>query len=264
MKRCWLCDIRPIDMVKKPLCHLCYSLCRERKMLHIFPTFNSESRTVNNALIKYGQGFMSDLEFLKSGGTTLAAVGLKYGLSRERIRQLYPIFFGEKYGWVVRERHGMLEIKKEKDYNEKMKFENRLNRAKKNCSIYTGIVAENLFKNKCEFLGYTVKMMNGHHLYDAEVNGIPVDIKSRTESAIYVKCKSNQKYYHFNTTDKQRKAVRFFPFLLFDENSWYIFPVDVVGKSKTFFVPKYDIEYCGYHKYRDIQKYREAWHLLKG
>ncbi len=262
MERCWLCDIRPIDMELKPLCHLCYSLCRKKKVLHIFPLINSENKTITRLMDKYGQGFDDDMEVLRSGQTTLAKIGNKYGLSRERIRQIYPKFFKEEYTEVAHGKHVATLARKEKEYEEHMVFDNRLKRAKKNCTTYIGIIAENLFKNKCESLGYAVKMMNGHHINDAEVNGIPVDIKSRTESAIYGKCKSHQKYYHFNTTDKQRKAVKFFPFFLFDENSWYIFPVEEI-KSNTFFVPKYDIEYNGYHKYRDIQKYREAWHLLK-
>ncbi len=264
MERCWLCDIRPIDMELKPLCHSCYSLCRKKRVLHIFPTVNSENKTIIKAIDKYGDGFRDDMDLLRSGGTTLAKVGNKYGLTRERIRQVYPKFFGEKYTEVTHCRKVANKVKKEKLYEEKMRFDNRLNRAKKNCPTYTGIVAENLFRNKCESLGYKVKMMNGNHLYDAEVNGIPVDIKSNTESAIFVKCKSRQKYYHFNTTDKQKGAVKFFPVFLFDENSWYILPVGLLNKIKTYYIPKYDIEYAGSHKYRDIQKYREAWHLLKG
>jgi len=264
MERCWLCDIRPIDMVHKPLCHSCYSLCRKKKLLQIFPTLNSENKTIKKTLKKYGDGFLCDMESLRSCETTLAAKGNKYGLSRERMRQLYLIFFGEKYSGVAHAKVIANGIKRDKETIEKDKFENRIKRAKKNCSIYTGIVAENLFKSKCESLGYNVKMISGKNIYDADVNGYPVDVKSRTESAIYAKCKTRQKYYHFNVSKKQRNLVKFFPFFLFDENSWYIFPVGALGKCNTFFVPKYDLEYGQYHKYRDIQKYREAWHLLKG
>uniref|UniRef100_A0A6H1Z5S5 Putative sigma-70 region domain containing protein n=1 Tax=viral metagenome TaxID=1070528 RepID=A0A6H1Z5S5_9ZZZZ len=204
------------------------------------------------------------MESLRAGETTLAKVGDSHGLTRERIRQIYKLYWGEKYTVTVTTRAERREKEKEEEKREYGLFENRVNRAKKNCSTYTGIVAENLFKDKCESLGYDVKMMNGHYLYDAEVNGIPVDVKSRTESAIYVKCKSNQKYYHFRTTDKQRAAVKFYPFLLFDEGSWYIIPVEILGKGRTFFVPKYDITYSGKNRYKELQKYREAWHLLAG
>jgi hypothetical protein len=258
---CWLCDIRPIESKKRPLCMLCYRRCHERHLLHIFPLFKSANITKKKAVEKFGKFFVVDLEILRSGETTLRAVGEKYGVSRERIRQLYNIFFEEKYTMTVEERAKRLKLTAMKEDAEKQKFENRMNRAKKHCTTYTGIIAENLFREKCKSLGYDVEMQRGHFVFDAKVNGIAIDIKCGS-NARRTSPESKQRYYNFNTTDKQREAVKYFPFYLIDEDSWYILPASVISKT-AFHIPKYDITHGKFHKYRDIQQYREAWHLLK-
>jgi hypothetical protein len=240
----------------------CYRRCHERHLLHIFPLFNSAPKSKDKAINKYGDSLAESMNELQEGKTTLSKVGNQYGLSRERIRQLYQIFFDEKYTAAVEKRSAVrTETKNELDRTNQI-FENRLNRAKKHCNSYIGIVSENIFNEKCKSLGYVVEMQRGGNVYDAKVNGIPVDIKCCTSAHRTGRRGDRQLYYHFNTTKKQHDAVKFFPFYLLDENAWYIIPVSEVNKI-SFHLPKYDIEYNGNHRYQDVQKYREAWHLLK-
>jgi hypothetical protein len=257
---CWLCETFPIEAIKKPLCKGCYQACRSKNLLHIFPTTNSEQRSKQTAINKYGSAFLEDMNTLRQGDTTLVCVGNKYGLSRERVRQLYQSFFNEAYTFVAKEKKSAnhkIRIQKHIEYN---KFENRLNRSKKHCSCYTGIIAEHLFNEKCKVFGYVVEMHTG--LFDATVNGIPVDVKSRSR-ARHSANKGTQLYYNFHSRLKQRRAINFVACYLIDEDSWYIVPSSQFT-GNTFYIPKYDLDHGTYHKYRDIQKYREAWHLLKG
>lgn len=261
---CWLCEIRPIESIKKPLCKGCYQACRKKKLLHIFPTTNQDLDGKTNAINKYGSGLIRDMNILRSGNTTLINIGNKYGISRERIRQLYPMFFGENYTPTVKRRIETRKTLEQIKDKEKHLFENRLSRAQKHCNSYTAIIAENLFLQKCKILGYDITMERGNFLYDATVNGIPVDVKSCSAASNYQRYHTgHQLYYHFNSRKKQRESVKFFPFYLFDCDIWYIIPAKNLN-SQTYFLPKYDTNYNGMHKYREVQKYREAWHLLKG
>jgi hypothetical protein len=257
---CWLCETHPIYSVKRPLCEGCYKACRKKNLLHIFPLTNENSRA--RAIERFGCDFLPDMETLREGKATLTAIGGKYGVSRERIRQLFEIVFSEKYTTTVTVKKDIASKKRKAADTEKHIFENRLNRAKKSGNSYTGLLAEELFRKKCIDLGFSIEMCRGGFAYDAIVNGIPVDIKSRTEAALYCKKGAKQKYYHFSTNKIQRGKVRFFPFYLIDEDLWYIIPSGIV-KCEAFYIPKYDITYAGSHKYQDLQKYREAWNLLE-
>ena len=262
INQCWLCEFRPIEAAKKPLCWGCYSLCRVKGLLDIFPTTDSGSTSRLRAIKKYGQSLLEDMEYLQSGRTTLATIGSRYSLTRERVRQLYSIFFGEKYTEAVRKKTSLRKERVQRDDYERNLFPNRHSRAKKSGPRYTGMIAEKLFLEKSESIGYVVEMARGGAVYDATVNGIPVDIKCGSAAVLCWK-RGKQLYYHFGTRKKQREIVKYFPFYLIDQDLWYIIPSKEL-KGEAYFVPKYDIDYKGHHKYRDIQKYREAWHLLKG
>lgn len=259
---CWLCETRPITSLKKPLCHGCYSLCRKRRLLHIFPMREGSCDTRERTIKRYGPPFLADMESLQAGNDTLTAVGKRYGLSRERIRQLYKIFYGMEYTAIVLKKLEVLADQRKKADIEKNIFENRFKRASKNHNTYVAIMAEKIFLEKCKNLGYSIEMMRGHFLWDATVNGIPVDIKTCSVAANYTG-KGKQIYYRLGTNNKQKAAVKYFPLYLVDEDSWYIIPAHKVT-SDNYFIPKYDSDLPTSYKYKDVQQYREAWHLLKG
>jgi len=284
MEACWLCEINPISSKIKPLCHFCYSACRIKGLLHIFPSLHSNENSKASAIQKYGMSLQDNMDILSNGRSTLDIVGKKYGITRERVRQLYYIFFGEKYSSVVSKKiesnkaireenagkHSVevqerkkirLRLREEK-IEEFQDFDNRLNRIKKNCTTYIGIIAEHLFREKCKSFGYEVEMQKGGHVFDAKVNGIAVDVKSRTTAVIYSNS-NKQPYYYFHSKEKQRNKIKFLALYLQDEDSWYILPSSIV-KGRRVSIPKYDVPGHGCHRYRDLQQYREAWHLLKG
>lgn len=260
---CWLCDIRAIESKRKPLCALCYTLCNKKNLLHIFPSFSNNSQKAMKAVSKYGYGLKEDMELLNSGETTLAEIGKKHGLSRERIKQMFPFFYDKPYTDVVLERKGANRAKAGEEKKKRKTMESRMERAKKNCPSYTGIVAENIFYQKCIALGYDVEMTSG--TVDSTVNGHRVDVKSAT-LAKKMAGAVNQAYYHCHSRTKQYEQTNFYACYLYDIGIWYIIPKSFIRKqadgSGTIYIPKYDVEYNGYHRYKDFLPYREAWHLL--
>lgn len=260
---CWLCDIRPIESSRKPLCKTCYTFCHKRNLLHIFPSTTHRDKRIMAALEKYGYGFMDDMKVLERGESTLQNVASKYGISRERVRQIFEIFFDKKYTETVNARQSYHEEVKAKKRIDNNKFENRFVRAKKNCNTYVGIVAEHIFYEKCKSLGYYVCMKTGN--YDADVNEFKVDVKSATHAVSMAKA-GKQKYYRLSSRNKQYDIVDYYAFYIYENGAWYILPKTLLAKADKkyygFYVPKYDITYRGFHKYRDLQQYREAWHLL--
>jgi len=262
---CWLCDIRPVESPIKPLCKGCYRFCHKRNLLHIFPSFNNNDKKIARAVKKYGESVKDDMKLLEAGETTLAAVGEKNGISREMVRNLFPVFFGKPYSDVKPIKREVNAKKKCAKLRERKTIESKFKRYKKNSRTYTGLVAENLFNQKCLALGYDVDMHGG--VIDATVNGLLVEVKSAT-SSFKTRGSKIQRYYHFPTRAEQIAKADYYACLMFDVDTWYIVPRSLLkihkGGDSSIQIPKHDVEYGSHHKYKDMQQYREAWHLLAG
>ena len=256
---CWLCDIRPIESKKRPLCKLCYSRCHERHVLHIFPLLDKREEKIQRATRKYGKDFANDVINIQG---SLVGVGNKYGITREMVRQYYFSFTGNKYTDVVVDRAGNRQRKNEEDRRERRKFENRFKAHKKNGSAFIGIVAENIFQQKCKSVGHDVLMMGPREIFDAKVNGLNVDVKCATFSKRSCQ-KSSALYYRFQTNKKQRDAVDYFAFYLLDVDTWYIIPKTAVS-GLMFHLPKFLTAHGKGAKFSNCIPYKEAWHLLAG
>jgi len=240
-------------------------MCNKKHLLHIFPSFNDIDRKKMSAINKYGYGFKEDMELLVEGKTTLAAVGERHGLTRQRVWQIFPVFSGgQKYGNIVDVKKTIAAKNNEEKKRVRKTVASRLDRYKRGSSVYTGLIAENIFANKCKALGYGVEVTGG--VVDFTVNGLRVDVKSCVQSRKSARS-INQRFYTFPSREKQYQEADFYAVLLFDIDTWYIIPKSELtapkeGKGACFNIPKYDVEYNGYHRYGDLLKYREAWHLL--
>jgi len=89
--RCLLCDINSIQSKLRPLCWGCYATCKRAGLLHLFPLKEQKERMVERAIRKHGIAFVQDLQSKR----TLQSIGVQYGLSRERIRQIRQILLSE-------------------------------------------------------------------------------------------------------------------------------------------------------------------------
>ncbi len=258
-EKCWMCEINEIEMKRRPLCHSCYKTCREKDMLFMFSLQDIKERTCKFVTNKYGKDFLNDMNSLKDVNITLEMIGDKYNVSRELIRQLYPKIYGIPYTEIVKDNKEERSIKILTERKAKLHIESKIKRYKKDGNCYKGIVGEYIFYKKCLELKFNISpRCFGKHIYDADVNGFKVEIKSVTKTAPKPH-KQNQEYYHLSPKKKQIEVCDFFAIYISCENFWYILPKHIV-KSEGLFIPKY--EQYGNGKYQELQQYREAWHLL--
>jgi hypothetical protein len=258
---CFACNINKIEMKRRPLCKSCYQTSKSNGIMELFPLINCKEKTINGIMEKYGSKFLEDIESLRGGCLTLKKIGDIYGITRERIRQIYVRIYDEPYTVIV---------EKKKEYNKKaeeeyrlfrLHIERKLKRCKQSGNIFKATISEYTFYKKCLSLGYDVSMRTfGHHVYDSDVNGYKIEIKTSTHPKIYYK-NSKQEYYHANIRKEQTDIIDFLAFYISDDDFWYIVPRSVLSGSEGFFAPKYGE--IGRGRYQEIQKYREAWHLLE-
>jgi len=102
--KCLSCRIKEAESVYRQLCRGCYTDHHKKGTLDRFPKLPARDGKIRRAAERHGEGFIDDMNTLSKGGTTLACVGNKYGVTREAIRQLYVVFFGEPYTNVVKRR----------------------------------------------------------------------------------------------------------------------------------------------------------------
>ncbi len=116
---CRLCHKYYVSSKKRPLCQRCYTVCRNVSirginLLQFFPIYNGKETTSKNMIAKYSEEFLADLQnFAANDKLTLRAVGDKYGLTRERIRQIYNRIMPQTYTEIVSRR-------KEKKFSNQM------------------------------------------------------------------------------------------------------------------------------------------------
>ena len=258
---CWMCNLNKIEMIMRPLCRSCYKTATKEDMLFMFPIQGTAEKTKDGLVKKYGPQILVDIESLKHSLVTLREIGDRFGLTRERIRQIYKRIYDIEYTEVVNKRKG---IRTEAHSSERLlrsQIENKLKRIKTDSACFKGVMAEFLFYKKCDLLGYDVALRGfGKHIYDADVNGLKVEIKS-CHSHKKMHPKSNQTYYHINPKQKQLNIVDFLAIFIAPENFWYILPKREFTKADSIYIP-FD-EKFGNGRYQYLQQYRNAWELLK-
>lgn len=90
MELCGTCNQNPVSVFKWNECESCYAKRVYEKKGPYYKRCSPET-VKKNALKKYGKSFLRDLE----SDPNFAEIGKKYGLSRQRVHQIYQILFGE-------------------------------------------------------------------------------------------------------------------------------------------------------------------------
>ena len=102
-KPCIRCEKREVEIITRGLCHPCYTWLHHHQELDNFPKqFTLQKK--NRFLTHYSPELLGDLQALIVGAGTLTAVGKKYGVSRERARQLFHILIGFPFTYVKKVR----------------------------------------------------------------------------------------------------------------------------------------------------------------
>jgi len=215
-------------------------------------------------LKRYGIEFFNDLDrATQNPFFNLTDIGDKYGLTRERIRQIYKVIYGGPFNPVKKDKRATLEIGDPciNDPRRKVaEYKKGLQRI--------GAKSELLVFKKCKKLGFDVRP-RCEQITDLWVNGHIIDVKSCTlQSQPHL-----SKYYHFSIRPKQFELCDFFICHIVPENSFYIIPKEKIHRRKAFLNGKSVSIYIRdemvksgknlYSKNDNYKPFKEAWNLLK-
>lgn len=253
---------REIFVERRGLCRNCYQWARRNNQLNLFPKEKLSPK--HRYLFRYPGLDVSLKRLSYDTSTTLESVAKQYGVSRERIRQIYQELFDTPYTNCLAE--------KTKIRKEIFRTKKRAKREQYRQNIYLRLITYNngqakrgtliewIVYQRCLDLGYDVKVGDTNTI-DLLVNGLRVEVKSRNNAAIGSKT-SKILYYKFNIRDKQSELADYFVLYVAPKNEFYIVPNDKKGicKSRLINIPEHET-YTATSKH-EMPKYLEAWYLL--
>ena len=257
---CKECERRPVLNIKRQLCAACYHKIRRRDGFKKIPSYIKKAHTIRNLRKKYGVQFIKDMKALKTQQyLSLNAVGVKHGLTRERVRQIFKIIYNESYG--------KYETKKAKERKESEATvcvhdpRRKVADYKKDSGVYRGALAEKLFMEQCEALGFNVEIPCGKS-FDIIINGFIVDVKS-CASARKMSDKNTVEYYNFSARSHQRTKCDFFACYIVERDVFYIIPNPDKGvvfkKTRSFYISKEKTDYYSsinaHHEHKNMFNY---------
>jgi hypothetical protein len=100
-KLCVRCGKREIKCVVRGLCNPCYTWLHHHGCLDDYPKQFPLPKK-NRFLTHYSPELLGDLQALIVGAGTLTEVGKKYGVSRERVRQMFHTLIGFPFTYIVK------------------------------------------------------------------------------------------------------------------------------------------------------------------
>lgn len=176
---------------------------------------------------RYGTEFLEDLEKCRTNPFwNLAAVGRKYGISRERVRVLYKKVYNEHYQPKKTEliRRKNTELSCSNDPRNKVNF------IPSDSPQGKGAFAEREFLQRCEAFGFNVEIPCSRSV-DLYVNGCSVDVKSSTKT--HQTSPHNSVHYHlYSLKGEQIDKAEFFACYHPKEDSFFIIPNKWKGYNK--------------------------------
>jgi AraC-like DNA-binding protein len=218
------------------------------------------SQALMRQVQKYGAEFAEDLEALKTRQFwTLTEMGKKYGITRERVRQIFKRTYGESFRTYQK--------KKTKDLRAELrttgcKFHpiNKLQLSKGlESNISKGLAGEVLVAKKAQEFGYEV---NGYTstVVDMQINGYAVEIKTCFCQSKTVKG-AKVRYYRAAISKKQLGILDYLIVVVPMMSAFYIIPREHLGAGPNIYIPtKKSTASNAQNRYH---QFRDAWHLLK-
>ena len=240
---------------KYKLCLFCY-----RDIFNLAKSKSPRVSMLNRKVKQFGEEFLDDLHALETRPFfTLTDFGNKYGLSRERIRQIYFK--------LSRKNFRAVRGKKSRKIREETKSlgcvnDPRYKFAEYKCgknNVRKGAKAEKLFYDECINRGFLVSILCDRGI-DIKVNGYLIDVKSCYKSRLLPGAKTKRMYFAFS--EKQRDEADFLVCYSHELGCFYIIPKkEFLSGGLSLSIP---IKEDGYHNCKNRYKqYKEAWHLLK-
>lgn len=270
--RCCWCDSKPIHNLKWRLCIKCYRNLRAKSVIDTNPSFckpgQQRERVVSNLLSKYGLPILDDLEALKNQtqDQSLLGVGLKYGLTRERVRQLFKIYHGFPFTRIITNRKVRNLVMAKESNAIGCKNDPRQKDAyykAGDSSVRRSVRTELAVFKKCEQLGYVVHA-NRAKTVDLTINGYLCDVKSCFTARSYgLPETAHRRYYRFALSKKQLSTCDYIIACIADISETYILPRSVfANKGRSIYIPANESRYNRSRNMNNLGEYKDAWHLL--
>jgi hypothetical protein len=221
-KICQFCGKRQVAIKKYKICRPCYSrwirtgkTAPSKRGRPVVP----HAKWREKIRLEKGDEFIKDLKAVrKNPYLTLNDLGVKYGLTRERIRQIYKKYFSAPYTKALKRK--ALALKEDISCSKDPR--NKVNNYKKGTHIHYAAEIEKLFLETCEHVGLDVSP-SCDTSSDLVVNGKKVEVKSARTASQAVKG-ANTKYFSYNVPEREIKSCDFIAAHQPELNLFYIIP----------------------------------------
>lgn len=256
---CLVCKKSKITNQKWGLCKGCYGFLYRKDLLgeHIYTKKISLPSMANRLKDKYGKSLLKDMALLyKNPAYTLTRVGLKHGVTREYIRQIFKKLYKVTYKYAL--------SKKSKKYHEDIGCANDpryivVCHSSKSSFYKTAVVTNDVWKIANQN-GWKIELSCSKKYGDIVINGYRVAIRLCKKPRKY----TSKKYYYLFRINKN-EFVDFFILHTGDTKRWFIIPSVVLNGSVNIYV-RDDVGYYTNGKREDSKKwlcFENAWHFLE-
>jgi len=259
---CIECEANPIWIKKWNLCKKCYERSLRTGVIVAnsdpFPGYKLD-RFKKSLAKRYSQSIFKDFDYIKNVPLqTLARIGVKYGFSRERARQIFHELYGYNLGHTGPKKTKIIEKEKADSKclmnDPRRKVADYVNYP---CSVSKGVKYEKLFYTECEKRGHDIDIICDSAV-DIKINGLYVDVKSSIK--IFNPNRSIEYgYHHYNISSKQRKLCDFIACWHGSEAKFFIIPISAI-LSNVFYIRAVKSDHCTAKNL--YWEYRDAWNLL--
>lgn len=268
MEKCCECHKKPIYIKKWGLCANCYTTLRRHGKLPIFKraTIYEKRAAMRLRLTKkYGHEILEDFELLFTKPFwNHKAIAEKYGISRERVRQLFKALYGKEWRKVNAKKK--IAIQKEiKSMGGRCHPLNRMAGNDKDTYVYRGAVGEWAVMQKAQDIGLQVKPVQTRN-FDLLISNIPVEVKCC--SIPFKTSDINHKgYWRFRVQNDRNQSV-FTILYVKPKKQFYILPTRILSGPQVYIRvdeadDASDKTYKGRKPAIDFQKYKERWDYLE-
>lgn len=263
---CHYCEIKPIEMKRRPLCKECYQFLHKENSLDQYPLIPRTSAFKSALVKKYGPGIIDDFDNVLSCEIKgLIEIAKKYGFTREYARQVFEKIYGFHYTVIKNKK---LSHKKKQQYIMRLKKKNPTYKVEhyKDGLCKRGAIAEKRVLDICSALGYIVSPYAEDNSIDMIINNYLVEVKSAWRRC-YVGGKNTTELYRFQILDSQRKAD-FIICHIEPINKFFIIPKNIYPKGRYIYITEQksnkwlfgNTEHISENKY---WQFLERWDLLK-
>lgn len=256
-------------MKRRPLCKECYQELHKAGLLNEFPLMDANELFRSKLTEKYGKEIFTDFEnLLNQNDVSMYDISKKYGLTRERVRQLFEKIFKFHFTVIKNQRKEQRKLKVELDRqlrkNPCVKVD-RFNSGDSN--LYKGVLAEKKVYDICNALGYEIKPYKPSQAIDLVINDYMVDVKS-CYSTIFTSKGQTTRQFHFTISNAQREIANFIICHAVSINKFFVIPISAFPSGNHLYIPEkpensWVCNGVNRHSKSRWYQYLEAWHLLK-